>query len=365
LPLSASPALVIADDLTGALEAGALYAAAGLKSSVHITRRLPGPGGADAIVLDIETRHTDSDRAAAIMTGVLGEARGQGLSYIYVKFDSTLRGPIAAQIQAVFTVWPERSVIFVPAYPRVGRIVRNGLLYVNGTPLAETAFAHDPHDPVRSSLVAAKLNAPLSGLIMPDVESQTALKRIAADIAARRDSYICAGSAGLLEELIRIDSGVLARSGLIVNGSLNAVSHDQCQAAKSELDVINLDSDARDREIQERIERSIQTHQWAVLSTSPAVSDAQAIVERLACIAAAAISRTTIDSVTVFGGDTGAHLLAKLGVKTIHPIRELLPGIPVSRIEAAGRKLLLATKAGGFGDIDVIRQIRSALGAED
>jgi len=60
---------------------------------------------------------------------------------------STLRGNIAAEFRALLDAWPEAVLVYVPAYPKLGRTVRNGELYVDGRPLAETAFAQDRLNP--------------------------------------------------------------------------------------------------------------------------------------------------------------------------------------------------------------------------
>src|SRR5437660_12904210 len=74
--------LALADDLTGALEAGAK-----LSAPVHFAgSRLESP----ALVIDTETRHLTSDSAATKIADLISACRHHTLTY--KKTDSTLRG---------------------------------------------------------------------------------------------------------------------------------------------------------------------------------------------------------------------------------------------------------------------------------
>ena len=145
---SAPQYLVLGDDLTGSLEAGALYARSGTACVVSVSKGLPDGVSAEAVVVDTETRHVDPERASASITKTIVDARACGISKIYLKVDSTLRGSIPAQLRGALAGWPGRSIVFTPAYPRMGRTVRAGRLYVNDQLLTETAFARDPIDPL-------------------------------------------------------------------------------------------------------------------------------------------------------------------------------------------------------------------------
>jgi len=65
------------------------------------------------------------------------------------------------------------------------------------------------------------------------------------------------------------------------------------------------------------------------------------------------------DGLLVFGGDTAYGILKSIGFPALRPIGEIVPGVPVSRIE--GRREVLITKAGGFGQPDLISELRSKL----
>jgi D-threonate/D-erythronate kinase len=367
---------VIADDLTGALEAGALFAASGIACDVVISDGAMNDACAEAIVFDVEIRHSNPEHAAAVVTRLVRNARKRGIPRLYLKIDSTLRGPIGAQILSIASVWPNRPIVFAPAYPRMGRIVRSGLLYVHNVLLADTAFARDPLDPARSSRVCDKVSAPDSRRIVGiangaqlraalrepsvfvcDAVSDGDLAEIASVVTGQAPPCICAGSGGLLAALIAAENGIHAATGLIVNGSFNRTSFEQVASARAHMPVFEV----RDDDVVPQIARALETDGWAALSTPDVPGEPGWTLAKVADAAAAVLRSAPCESLTVFGGDTATQILARLGVRLIHPVRELLPGVAVSRIAVAGRTLKLVTKAGGFGDVDVIRQIRLAL----
>jgi uncharacterized protein YgbK (DUF1537 family) len=120
-----------------------------------------------------------------------------------------------------------------------------------------------------------------------------------------------------------------------------------------------------DDDLVARLSRAIRSDGWAVLSTKAGVSDPEGTADCIAEITVAVMNDCACGSLAIFGGDTAAHILARLNVRAIYPIRELLPGVPISRFAAGGRDLTLITKAGGFGDVDLVSLLRSALSGSE
>ena len=150
---------ILADDLTGANATASLLKREGLPSQTHLFAVKPhskAPASLQedgAHVLDLDTRELSGGEAAArlaIATGWLGDEP----DLIGLRIDSTLRGPIAASIDAMLAD-RRRVALVVPAFPTSGRTTRGGIHYVYGVPLAETQVAHDPHCPVSVSHVGA------------------------------------------------------------------------------------------------------------------------------------------------------------------------------------------------------------------
>jgi uncharacterized protein YgbK (DUF1537 family) len=322
-------ALALADDLTGALEAGALLAQAGLPATVTLDPERAG----ELLVIDTETRHASAAGARALHRRIAQRHTGR----IYKKTDSTLRGNIAAELAGLADARPGAVIEYVPAYPRVGRTVRDGLLYVDGVPLAETAFAHDPLNPVRSCSVK-ELVVDVPAVRVWDAETDEDLARIGSAIG---DAPIVASPAGFIpywaaalagprtapEPLPAIESCVL------VCGSLHPRSREQAAHAAAA--------------------------GWAVIVSEERRPGEEA--QTAARLADQAADRMPVDAFIVFGGDTARAILRRFQCTDIQPLAELLPGVPISRIHVDGRPLILITKAGGFGPPDLISRIHATL----
>ncbi len=154
--------LGLADDLTGALETGAKFAGAGLRSLVttELTLRPAGlEDGHEVLVIDTETRHVAPGEAAARVRLLASSARERGVGVVYKKTDSTLRGNIGSELGALLEAYPGAPVLYAPAYPAMGRTVKRGVLYVNGVPVSETAFGRDALNPVSTSFLPEALAA--------------------------------------------------------------------------------------------------------------------------------------------------------------------------------------------------------------
>src|SRR5438128_7381703 len=86
---------IVADDLTGACDAGTLFAG---RAPVPVTVWPAAPVAADVAVVDTESRHLARDEAAARVSGA-AERRPAASSW-FKKIDPTRRGDLAAAIVA-------------------------------------------------------------------------------------------------------------------------------------------------------------------------------------------------------------------------------------------------------------------------
>ncbi len=219
----------IADDLTGALEVGACFPG----SIVSTNRLVSGTPGAPALVIDTETRHLPAGEAAAVVYETVLSALPFHPRLIYKKTDSTLRGNIAAEFGALLKAMPDREIVYAPAYPQMGRTVKEGRLLVHGLPVHQTAFALDTLNPVLTSNIRALMDGlPVTIL---DGESVADLEGAACSIIQRAGAPIAAGPAALAACLKSGCETVplprIARC-LIVNGSMHPVSAEQINFAK-------------------------------------------------------------------------------------------------------------------------------------
>ena len=342
--------LAFADDMTGALEVGAKFSAAGIRTLVSAE---PVPANsAAAVVFDTETRHLSPMQAASEVKRFLLQSGAANPRLVYKKTDSTLRGNISSELLALSQSYPERRIGYAPAYPALGRTVKGGVLYVHGVAVAETEFAQDALNPIRTSSVAATLDPELPCMIF-DGDSDIHLADAARTILNDRFMRIAAGPAALAEMIAReIDiprsehPGLpVIRTCLVINGSRH-----ECSAIQM-------------RQAEERGWRALRVNHFPD-------TDAAAVARENSRYAVEQIAAEEPDAVFVIGGDTAFGVVHALGMPLLLPIAELVPGVPVTRIEAAHlsvalprrkRDLYLITKAGGFGEPDVLAQVRSRL----
>lgn len=149
---------VIADDLTGAGDTGVQFARAGLRTraligawSVHAVQ------GADVVVINTESRALEPEEAYERIARTAAELRAAGAIPIYKKIDSTMRGRVGAELDALLDMFGLDMAIVSPAFPDNGRTLIGGYLLVSGQPVARTAIGRDPVAPVRESHVPTLL----------------------------------------------------------------------------------------------------------------------------------------------------------------------------------------------------------------
>lgn len=313
--------LVLADDLSGALEAGAAFAARGLGAVVTVGA---AAGDGRISIVDTESRHATPEDAARLVE----QAASAWSGLIYKKTDSTLRGNIAAELGALAA---RGRIAYVAAHPAMGRTVRSGVLYVRGVPLAESEFASDPLNPVVSSSVRAALGAVECAIF--DGETAEDVRRAVAGALEDPAVAVIAGPASVASAIAESRGGAYRlfapRIGraLIVNGSLHPVSA---------------------RQVERALEHGLPPGWEVQPGDAPAGSAPLDWARRNG--AEVARRAPEFDALIVFGGDTAYGILDALGCPALEALGEIAPGVAASRCANGGP--LLITKPGGFGDAE-------------
>lgn len=148
--------LVIADDFTGALDTGVQFSKKGIKTLVSTNLDMDiaaVKSGIKVLVLDTESRHTGHEEAYGKVKKVAQNAMLSGIKRAYKKTDSTLRGNIGSELEALMDAYGMDVLMFIPAFPKTGRTTVNGHQYVNGIPIHKTVFAKDPLEPAKDSYI--------------------------------------------------------------------------------------------------------------------------------------------------------------------------------------------------------------------
>jgi uncharacterized protein YgbK (DUF1537 family) len=361
------PDFFLADDLSGALDAAAAFRANGRRVTIVLTPddwSAAQPG--DIVGVTTETRNAQPDQASAVVGDALKFARSRGARLLYKKIDSTLRGPVAAELAALLRALPETRILFTPANPAVGRTVRGGILYVHGIPVAETEFARDPVAPVTHHSIRELLgSAAESRVIVADASSDSDL----AAAVARMDS---AGP-----DWVAVGSGALARPVAARMLERNAVGAQPPRAQPARVLYICGSTHPINRRQAAVLEQrfAISMHQVSPDISRHAETDAIADFEMgrdpglwlpervpggkpvdsseaLAAITEAAvrvIEASGIRHLLVTGGETAFAICRRLGISALSVREEIEPGLVLAEAAAAGEKWRVAIKPGAFG----------------
>ncbi len=151
---------VIADDLTGAAEIGAVGLRHGL--TAEIVRHGQPSASADLVCIDTDSRACNPAEAAKRAAAAAELLQTAGAKWIYKKVDSVLRGQVTAELEAVMKQLKLARALLLPANPSLGRTIKDGHYFLGGRPLHKTEFARDPHFPRRSSQVLRLVKIPES-----------------------------------------------------------------------------------------------------------------------------------------------------------------------------------------------------------
>ncbi len=149
---------VIADDLTGAAEIGAVGLRHGLRA--EIIRSGEPKGDTDIVCFDTDSRSCSSHDAAKKVAAAAQLLRAAGARWIYKKVDSVLRGHVTLEVEAVMQQLKLERALLLPANPSLGRTIRDGHYFIHGKPIHKTEFGRDPEYPRRSSQVLRLLKVP-------------------------------------------------------------------------------------------------------------------------------------------------------------------------------------------------------------
>ena len=150
---------VIADDLTGAAEIGAIGWSRGLRAEIL---RDGKPGcEADLICVDTDSRSCEPGVAAQRAAAAAKMLQATGARWIYKKVDSVLRGNVIPEVEAILQQLGLNRALLLPENPSLGRTIAGGEYFIHGQPIHLTEFANDPEHP-RGSPQVLQLLAPPS-----------------------------------------------------------------------------------------------------------------------------------------------------------------------------------------------------------
>lgn len=401
--------LIIADDFTGALDTGVQFAARGASTLVVVDPEFPmEQADAQVLIVDAETRHLTAQAAYQVVFGVVQRALAAGFTHIYKKTDSALRGNVGAELTAVMDAAGQTRIAFLPALPKMNRITRGGIHYIDGVPVAQSVFGEDPFEPVTKSSVAEILHegsdAPVvlhplgsavqmdaPGIHVYDAEHQQDLQSIGSALGSDgiRLSGGCAGFGTVVADMLLEDGQKpqmpKLNPGLFVAcGSVNAVTLRQMAEAEKagfrhihltpvqKLDAAWPESAACRKAVSDWLEEA-KTGRCILDVNDPEGCDdtvtysqvhgldvefrRQRISANLARLVKAMLDGGLEGTILCTGGDTLLALMKQVGVSQLIPVGELAPGAVLTRFRYQGKEYNIISKSGGFGAPDLFIKI--------
>ena len=115
--------LMIADDFTGALDTGVQLAAHGIPTQVVVGQADLSACSSTVLVVDTETRHLSTAKAAEAVARLTRSAVENGVGCIYKKTDSALRGNIGAELAALLKAEHKRAALGLSVTAHGGQIL--------------------------------------------------------------------------------------------------------------------------------------------------------------------------------------------------------------------------------------------------
>lgn len=395
--------LVVADDLTGAMDAASRFSGRGFETSVAVASG--GIEDAAVAVVDTDSRYVTATVASERVRSTI---ESHPAEIVYKKIDSTLRGNVVPEVETALSATESDGAVVAPAFPGQDRITIGGRQLLDRRPVTETGTGTgtDPERAARTSHLPTLFEAMDATVVAVPVEQITStegLRRSFAEALAGADRpvvFVCdattgahlariADAAGAVDaSLVYVGSAGLAgyvgtRPGggaLGVVGSTNertlrqlgAIPDDRVVALDPE-ETVTSPADAVDAAATRLVE-VLATNRIGVVTAARARSDVEAtlragrglghgeaeirdrVADVLGRVADQVATRTTVGGLFVTGGTVARRSLDALGASSISiGERTIAPGIPVGRIRG-GRldDVPVVTKAGGFGDPELI-----------
>lgn len=349
--------LVVADDLTGAADAAAPFAAHGRSVSVALPAAADLPD-VDVLALVTDGRWRPAEQAAERVADAVRRGRDWGADLLFVKVDSTLRGPVRSDVAAALAGWDAVPALATPAFPAQGRVVADGALLVHGERTRPRVADSFP-----------------DGVRVVDAATHEDL------LAAARDLLACGGvgvgSAGLsraLAEVLPAPAPVPApprvpppAAGVVV---VVGTSHPATTAQVAELvsagtSVVTVGPGAP--AVAEQVRAGLDRDRCVVLTgvlpdgvqpDSPAGAE---LARGLGGAVAEVIAAVPGTGLVLTGGATALAVATALRASELRVVAEAGVGLARGELHLPGHRVPVVTKSGGFGERDALRRAVDAL----
>jgi D-threonate/D-erythronate kinase len=385
------PLAMLADDVTGGCDAGVQFSLRGAATRVYleIPRQAVAFGGVSVIVN--HSRGEAPEEASRKVEEACDWIAASGAKLCFKKIDSTLKGNVGNELEAIRNKFPDRLILVSPSFPSMERIVLDGWLRVRSSEEIEpihllsllrgqgvrrlTHIAQPAGAGASDTLVEHIQQAEAAGarIIVVDAVSESHLRTVAEAAVQIVPQPLLVGSAGLAaawSELL-LKAGNSGESGATESASLaRTVSADSVAVSAGPVVLcIGSTNPVTCQQLQLLVDtHAVRKFDWQQDNPDHAlaalargrhlivpIQPDSVQVENLRRLFSAIVETSQVRGLLCSGGDTARLVCTALGVQAIQLGGEVLRGLPWGTLlggPATG--LPVCTKAGGFGNPDAL-----------
>jgi D-threonate/D-erythronate kinase len=336
--------VIIADDLTGALDTAAPFAARGLHVQVALTPAALGVALAqspDVLSINLASREKSADEALRLVRCVVDllppEAR------LFKKVDSRLKGHVEVELDGI----PYQRALVAPAIPAFGRIVQDG--HVRG-------FGVEVPLSIRDVLGRHSIRS-----TVPDAGTGEDVAR-ALEEAESDGLDLLVGARGLAEALAvrmtgQVEAPLVAMpsgTGLFVIGSHDQITLRQVEQLRA------LNGASYRPAPNGELGRADDDEPSPLVLVQAIPGEDQVSPEEVALNLAASVHprlTSKVRTMLLCGGATAEAVLARMGIECFRLEGECMPGLGLAH--AKGQCII--AKSGGFGQPDTLAKLAEQL----
>jgi D-threonate/D-erythronate kinase len=386
---------MLADDVTGGCDAGVQFSLRGVATRVFLDLPPEPAAFAGVSVLVSHSRGGTPGEAGRRVQKACDWIAAAGMELCYKKVDSTLKGNVGAELEAIRHKLPDGLILVSPSFPKMGRILIDGWLRVEaGEPVdpihvpslltgqGASELTHIPQPAgtgAGATLMESIQEAQAAGarIIVIDAVSQRHLRAIAEAAVQMIPQPLLVGSAGLAaawselllkpmnsevdvtrepaSRLPRVSTASVTMTEVagpvvICIGSTNPVTCQQVQRLADTKKCLTFDLQQDDPD---QAQAALAEGDHLVVPLPPG----SAHIGNLRRLLSATLNTSLGRGLFCSGGDTARLVCASLGVQAIQLGSEILPGLPWGRLVGGpADRLPICTKAGGFGNPEAICQ---------
>jgi uncharacterized protein YgbK (DUF1537 family) len=304
--VTSATGFLVADDLTGACDAAAVFARHGWTAGVWLKE---SPPAVDLLACSTHSRDDPPGEAAQKVTALCHAFNAPAIPLLFKKVDSVLRGNVEAEVAAMLAASTRGAGVMCTAFPEQGRVVKSGFVH------AASALLPVPQ---------------IEGVESRDAATTAELDEIARHALSRHPWPLLIGSSGLAGSLARL----LARPPISSAALVCRGTPVLCIGSSHPVTVRQID--------------------W--LRSQPR-QDYLLVPVEMYCP-----DFPLTGGLFLCGGDTALMVCRKLDVHWIELAGEIQRGIPIGRIHGGvADGCTVVTKSGGFGADDVLGHVIDVL----